>query len=153
MSSVTLQPAPNGAGGVVAERRVQLHPSRFLLSAVQTVKSRVRLCLGPLQCQCQVHGQCRGPQGPCDSPSHQPFHAGLYCHGQAGGKGSHNPQGSAASSTALADYNRRDNVGGKPPGQRWQETAGTTLAENRRDNVGRKPPGQRWRKTAGTTLE
>ncbi|KAJ1085132.1 hypothetical protein NDU88_005265 [Pleurodeles waltl] len=34
----TRKPAPNGARGVAGVRRVQLHPSRFSLSAKQTVK-------------------------------------------------------------------------------------------------------------------
>ncbi|KAJ1168049.1 hypothetical protein NDU88_000004 [Pleurodeles waltl] len=37
--AATQEPAPNGAGGVAAVRRVQLHPSRFSLSPMQTVKS------------------------------------------------------------------------------------------------------------------
>ncbi|KAJ1107906.1 hypothetical protein NDU88_005293 [Pleurodeles waltl] len=34
----TMKPAPNGAGGVEGVRRVQWHPSRFSVSALQTLK-------------------------------------------------------------------------------------------------------------------
>ncbi|KAJ1143912.1 hypothetical protein NDU88_010214 [Pleurodeles waltl] len=44
MGAATQEPAPNGAGGVAAVRRVQLHPSRFSLSARQTVKSIMGPC-------------------------------------------------------------------------------------------------------------
>ncbi|KAJ1163862.1 hypothetical protein NDU88_004314 [Pleurodeles waltl] len=37
-------PAPNGAGGVERVRRVQLHPSRFSVSAMQTLKILVGPC-------------------------------------------------------------------------------------------------------------
>ncbi|KAJ1201442.1 hypothetical protein NDU88_005251 [Pleurodeles waltl] len=40
----TRKPAPNGAGGVAGVRRVQWHPSRFSLSAKQTVKIFVGPC-------------------------------------------------------------------------------------------------------------
>ncbi|KAJ1126610.1 hypothetical protein NDU88_005017 [Pleurodeles waltl] len=40
----TMKPAPNGAGRVAGVRRVQLHPSRFSLSAKQTVKIMVGPC-------------------------------------------------------------------------------------------------------------
>ncbi|KAJ1159601.1 hypothetical protein NDU88_000108 [Pleurodeles waltl] len=79
MSAVTWEPAPNGASSVAAVRRVQLYPSRFSLSAVLKMKSRVGLC-----------------QGPRYFPSRQPFHGGLYHYGQAVGKGTRNPLGSAA---------------------------------------------------------
>ncbi|KAJ1113399.1 hypothetical protein NDU88_001645 [Pleurodeles waltl] len=94
MWAVTLQPAPHGAGGNVAVQRVQQQPSRFPLSAKQTVEITMGLCLG-------------APALPHKSPYCQPFHGG----GQAGVKGSQNPQGSAA----LADCDRRDLHGGKPP--------------------------------------
>ncbi|KAJ1204127.1 hypothetical protein NDU88_007908 [Pleurodeles waltl] len=40
----TRMPAPNGAGGVEGVRRVQLHPSRFSVSATQTLKIYVGPC-------------------------------------------------------------------------------------------------------------
>ncbi|KAJ1115208.1 hypothetical protein NDU88_003434 [Pleurodeles waltl] len=40
----TRMPAPNGTGGVAGVRRVQWHPSRFSLSAKQTVKIFVGPC-------------------------------------------------------------------------------------------------------------
>ncbi|KAJ1138538.1 hypothetical protein NDU88_004919 [Pleurodeles waltl] len=40
----TMKPARNGAGGVAGVRRVQWHPSRFSLSAKQTVKIFVGPC-------------------------------------------------------------------------------------------------------------
>ncbi|KAJ1136608.1 hypothetical protein NDU88_003023 [Pleurodeles waltl] len=52
--------------------------------------------------------QCRGPQGPHDSPFCQPFHGGANRHEKAGGMGTLNPLGSAASSAALEDYSHRD---------------------------------------------
>ncbi|KAJ1107807.1 hypothetical protein NDU88_005196 [Pleurodeles waltl] len=91
MWAATWELAPNGASGVVAVRRVQLHPSRFSLSAEQTVKSR----MGP--------------------PYRQPFPGGSNCQEKAGGRGTRNPLGSAASSAAMADYYRRGHCGGKPP--------------------------------------
>ncbi|KAJ1209712.1 hypothetical protein NDU88_005085 [Pleurodeles waltl] len=39
----TMKPAPNGAGGVAGVRRVQWHPSRFSVSAMQTLK----IIMGP----------------------------------------------------------------------------------------------------------
>ncbi|KAJ1104024.1 hypothetical protein NDU88_001439 [Pleurodeles waltl] len=39
----TMKPAPNGAGGVAGVRRVQWHPSRFSVSARQTLK----IIMGP----------------------------------------------------------------------------------------------------------
>ncbi|KAJ1218864.1 hypothetical protein NDU88_006436 [Pleurodeles waltl] len=39
----TMKPAPNGAGGVAGVRRVQWHPSRFSVSAKQTLK----IIMGP----------------------------------------------------------------------------------------------------------
>ncbi|KAJ1215408.1 hypothetical protein NDU88_003017 [Pleurodeles waltl] len=39
-------PAPNGTGGVEGVRRVQLHPSRFSVSAWQTLKILVGPCYG-----------------------------------------------------------------------------------------------------------
>ncbi|KAJ1098314.1 hypothetical protein NDU88_003429 [Pleurodeles waltl] len=50
-------------------------------------KCATGLCLGAPARPCQVHGQCRGPQGPRASPYHHPFHGGVYRHGQAGGRG------------------------------------------------------------------
>ncbi|KAJ1207030.1 hypothetical protein NDU88_002423 [Pleurodeles waltl] len=40
----TRMPAPNGAGGVEGVRRVQWHPSRFSVSALQTLKILVGPC-------------------------------------------------------------------------------------------------------------
>ncbi|KAJ1180824.1 hypothetical protein NDU88_006039 [Pleurodeles waltl] len=83
----TRKPAPNGAGGVAGVRRVQLHPSRFSLSAKQTVKIFMGPVRGPLHCPCLWHGQCRGPQGPHDSRSRHPVSGGENRQKQAGGKG------------------------------------------------------------------
>ncbi|KAJ1092133.1 hypothetical protein NDU88_005245 [Pleurodeles waltl] len=40
----TRMPAPNGASGVAGVRRVQLHPSRFSVSAKQTLKISIGPC-------------------------------------------------------------------------------------------------------------
>ncbi|KAJ1178290.1 hypothetical protein NDU88_003537 [Pleurodeles waltl] len=77
ISPATQEPAPNGASGVAAVRRVQLHPSRFSLPAMQTVKSST------------------GPWAR-DSPYHQPFPGSSNHQEKAGGRGTRNPLGSAA---------------------------------------------------------
>ncbi|KAJ1106110.1 hypothetical protein NDU88_003513 [Pleurodeles waltl] len=64
-----MKPAPNGAGGFAGVRRVQLHPSRFSVSAKQTLKILM------------------GPQGPHDTRSRQPLPGGVNRQEQAGGKG------------------------------------------------------------------
>ncbi|KAJ1215396.1 hypothetical protein NDU88_003005 [Pleurodeles waltl] len=58
-------PAPNGAGGVEGVRRVQLHPSRFSVSAWQALKILVGPCCGG---PCSAHaigmGTAGAPRGP-----------------------------------------------------------------------------------------
>ncbi|KAJ1156832.1 hypothetical protein NDU88_009549 [Pleurodeles waltl] len=68
-----MKPAPNGAGGVVGVRRVQWHPSRFSVSAKQTLKIFM---------------------GPHDTRSRHPVGW------QEGGR---NPHGGAASRAAMED--------------------------------------------------
>ncbi|KAJ1164197.1 hypothetical protein NDU88_004642 [Pleurodeles waltl] len=53
-------PAPNGAGGVEGVRRVQLHPSRFSVSAWQTLKIMVGPCYGG---PCSAHAIGMGTAG------------------------------------------------------------------------------------------
>ncbi|KAJ1182101.1 hypothetical protein NDU88_007296 [Pleurodeles waltl] len=61
----TRMPAPNGAGGVERVRRVQLHPSRISVSAMQTLKFSVGPCYGG---PCSAHaigmGTAGAPRGP-----------------------------------------------------------------------------------------
>ncbi|KAJ1086358.1 hypothetical protein NDU88_006477 [Pleurodeles waltl] len=58
-------PAPNGAGGVEGVRRVQLHLSRFSVSAWQTLKIFVGPCYGgPCSAHATGMGTAGAPRGP-----------------------------------------------------------------------------------------
>ncbi|KAJ1215786.1 hypothetical protein NDU88_003393 [Pleurodeles waltl] len=95
----TRKPARNRAGGVEGVRRVQQHPSRFSVSASQTLKSLVGQ---------RPPGAPRPPLPPTCSWR-------LSRHEQDGGRGGQNPLGGAASCAALEDSKGQWKTGGRPP--------------------------------------
>ncbi|KAJ1180963.1 hypothetical protein NDU88_006174 [Pleurodeles waltl] len=89
-------PAPNGAGGVEGVRRVQLHPSRFSVSAWQTLKILVGPCYGG---PCSAHAIGMGTAGAPRDPT-TPHTAILFL---------------AAKNAAMEDSPGQRKTGGTPP--------------------------------------
>ncbi|KAJ1170007.1 hypothetical protein NDU88_001888 [Pleurodeles waltl] len=94
---------------------VQWHPSRFSLSAQQTVKIFVGPCLGAPALPMPVAWAVQGPPG----APRQPFLPSWFWQWtppETGWReGGRNPHGGAASSAAMADTLGQRETGGKPP--------------------------------------